>query len=159
MGTAEQRPLLSPHPAQRCKQSEPKHLKHNSQLSKITSHGPILMNTRLYVDRSPASRAPCGLCPCATRRPGGQGAAPRPGCAAFVSRGHGGLGDPAAPPQVPLAPPGPAGTGRGQRARPRGGTSARDRDGPGQAGQSGAGQGGQVGNGSKTRLPEAEGTT
>lgn len=108
--TAQKRPLPSPHPAQCCEQSEPEHLKHNSQLCKIISHGPILMNTRLYFDRSPAPRPQCGLCPRAMRRPGGRGAAPRTGCAAFVSQCHGGLGGPAAPPQVLFATPGPAGT-------------------------------------------------
>lgn len=95
------------------------------------------MNTRLYFDRSPASRPQGGLCPCAARGPGGRGAAPRTGCAAFVSRCHGGLGDPAAPPQVLFATPGPEGTAPGQRAQP----PAAPRPGTGTARAGRAGQG------------------
>lgn len=146
-----------------------KHLKHNSQLPKIISHGEVLMNTRLHFDGSPAPRAQSGLCPCAARGPEAEGL-PRTGCAAFVSRGTEGWGarQPlhrcCSPPPGQRAP-GAARRGRaqrpGQRAQPRASghsPGAAPRPGTGTA-RGRQGRAGQGGNGSKRRLPEAEGTT
>lgn len=145
--TAQKHSLLSPHPAQRCEQSEPKHLKHNSQLCKIMSHGPILTITRLYFDSSPAPDHSVGSVRVRCGDPEAEGLHPEPAAQLLFRGAREGSGARQPPHRCCSPPP-------GQGAQPRGGTSARARDGPGQAGQ-----GGQVGNGSKRRLPEAEGTT